>query len=153
MRTRAPITAAMMRSARAVVLNSVRTRLAQLVPHVDRALSQLPATARVPAERLFAQSKHVVNRMQPPPPDSELSAQLEWTFKADVHSAAALSASIASTMADRRSSSPQDRGKLVCQVYGRGVPKASRGTTAWPAVLQDPYVPELVLPPMLGPGL
>ena len=84
-----------------MVLNSVRTRLAQLVPHVDRALSQLPATARVPAQRLFAQSKHVVNRMQPPPPDSELSAQLEWTFKADVHSAAALSASIASTMADR----------------------------------------------------
>ena len=81
-----------------MVLNSVRTRLAQLVPH---ALSQLPATARVPAQRLFAQSKHVVNRMQPPPPDSELSAQLEWTFKADVHSAAALSASIASTMADR----------------------------------------------------
>ena len=50
----------MMRSARAVVLNSVRTRLAQLVPHVDRALSALPATARVPAQRLFAQSKHVV---------------------------------------------------------------------------------------------
>jgi heme oxygenase len=79
----------------------VRTRLTQLVPHVDHALSQLPAKAATPAQRLFAQSKLVVNRLQPPPPDSELSTQLEWTFKADVHSAAALSASIASTMADR----------------------------------------------------
>ena len=91
-----------MNGAMAAVLNTVRTRLTQLVPHVvDRALSQLPAKAAAPAQRLFAQSKLVVNRLQPPPPDSELSTQLEWTFKADVHSAAALSASIASTMADR----------------------------------------------------
>lgn len=90
-----------MNGAAAAVLNNVRTRLTQLVPHVDRALSQLPAKAAAPAQRLFAQSKLVVNRLQPPPPDSELSTQLEWTFKADVHSAAALSASIASTMADR----------------------------------------------------
>merc|ERR1719345_56041 len=75
----------------ATVLHSVRTRLTQLVPHVDRALSQLPAKAAAP-QRLFAQSKLVVNRLQPPTPDSELSTQLEWTFKADVHAATARSA-------------------------------------------------------------
>ena len=55
------------------VISGFRSGLTQLLPHVDRALSQLPVKAAVPAQRLFAQSKLVVNRLQPPTPDSELS--------------------------------------------------------------------------------
>ena len=66
-----------MNSMGATVLHSVRTRLTQLVPHVDRALSQLPAKAAAPAQRLFAQSKLVVNRLVKPSPASAARAA-DW---------------------------------------------------------------------------